>query len=259
MKSLAYPLSLVKMDLDDYTTHREEKYLQYIIMGYREMNMKGQTNVATVTLTMNSVLNSILPSDYVDWIKVGVRYRGKLLTLSVNEDLLMEDRYDECGDEFSYALESLGQCDSLESVYERFGGAWGWVDHYRAGNYVGELYGAGGGFNSLGYFNVKKELGLIQFTPEVPRTDIEMEYVSDASKVNISTIIPTELAEVLRQYCHWQLEEFKNKENTNESRVERAFGRYNRAFYDNKDRMSVPTVEQYLEACWSTYQSSPKR
>lgn len=257
MKSLAYPLSLVQMDLDDYTTHRKQKYLQYIIMGYRELKLKGQTNVSTAYLKMNSVLNSPLPPDYVDWIKVGVNYGGKLLTLSVNQDLMMENRYDECGDEFSSALSNLEQCNSLQSIYEVYGGVYTWIDHYRAGNYVGELYGAGGGNNPAGYFKVDKQMNLIQFTPEVPRTEIVLEYVSDASTVNISTIIPTELAEVLRQYTHWQLEEFSNK--SNESKVYRAFGRYNRAYQDNKDRMSLVTVEQYLDACWSTYQSSPKR
>lgn len=258
MKTLAYPLALVQMDREDYTTHQKQRYLQYIILAYRKMKLHGQLNVSVAYLTPNAVLNSVLPGDYVNWTKVGFMLCGKLITLSVNNDLIMEDRYDECGDEYSSALTCASdECNSIEVLSGIWGGTFEFASHYRGNNFVGEMYGAGGGWNNAGYFNVNKQLGLIQFSPEVPRTEIVLEYISDASDANINTVIPTEMADVLRHHAHWELAEFSKS--STQTDKDNAWGRFNAAYQEHKDIILLPTIEEYLESSWATYKSSPKR
>lgn len=257
MKTLAYPLSMVQMDLENYTTHNKQRYLQYLIYIYGKMKMKGQVNVSIAYITPNAVLNAPLPKDYVQWTKVGIKYCGTLITLSVNDDLMMEDGYDECGDEFSSALQCANDCNNIEVLSGLWGGTFEFASHYRGGNYVGEMYGAGGGWNRNGYFNIDKRLNLIQFDSSVPRTEIVLEYMSDASTANINTIIPSGLEDVLRMGCHWQLAEFSKSSSPFD--INNAYGRFNAALHEHADLITLPTIEEYLESSWSTIKSTVKR
>jgi len=256
MKNLNYCVSLVQMDLDDYTTHRQQKYLQYAIMGYRELKLRANNNVAVAYLTPNAVMNAVLPKDFAYYTKVGINVGGQIITLSVNKDIVVEDRYDDCGNPYSSALQAAEAC-SVEDIAGRYNGGYYYAPHYRNGQFVGEMYGVGGGFNDMGYFKINTDLNLIQFSREVPRVEIILEYASDASSVNGGTLIPTIIADTIRNFIHWQMVEYDNSVSLNEKY--NAYGRFNASFQKYKEILLTPTVEEYLDASWSTTSSSVKR
>jgi len=258
MKNLNYCVSLVQMHADDYTTHRKQKYLQLAILMYRELKFRAHTNVEVAYITPNAVMNSPLPKNFGYWTKVGINYGGTILNLSVNQDLVIENRFDECGDEFSSALAGITSGEiAIDSLGERYEGGYYYAPHWRNGQFVGEMYGVGGGYNGLGYFKVNPELNLIQFSPEVPRTEIVLEYASDGSDVNGSTLIPTIAVNTIVDGIFWLLAKHDNKLSLAEKNDK--WGNYNGEFQKYKELIFTPTIEEYTDAMYSTYKSTVKR
>lgn len=257
MKNLNYCVSLVQMHADDYTTHRKQKYLQLAIMAYRELKFRAHTNVEVAYITPNAVMNAPLPKDYAYYTKVGINYGGTILNLSVNQDIVIENRFDECGDQYSSALSDLTSADADVCLADRFNGGFYYAPHWRNGQYVGEMYGAGGGFNDLGYFKVNPELNLIQFSPEVPRTEIVLEYASDASSVNGATLVPTIVVNTIVDYVFWMIAKYDNSVPLSVKNDK--WGNYNGEFQKYKELILAPKIEEYQDAMYSSFKSTVKR
>src|SRR5258705_3965293 len=96
-KNLFYVLHLVQMDLDDYATNRVQKYLQYCIMGYRDLHLYAMPNIKVAYLTPNDALVADLPQDYERYTKIGMCLNGQIWTLTLNPDLCLTHRLSNCG------------------------------------------------------------------------------------------------------------------------------------------------------------------
>jgi hypothetical protein len=79
--------------------------------------------------------------------------------------------------------------------------------HYHNGEYRGGVYGLGGGLNGLGYYRLNPETNQIQFSSDVPTTEIVLEYISDGINQDGTTIIPIEAVEPLITFIRWKLAE----------------------------------------------------
>jgi hypothetical protein len=154
MKNLRYCVSLVQQDNDDYSAKMFQKYVQYAINTYRKYIQNGiDPTIDVFYATANDLGLINMPLDYEYYTKVGVLHRGKLYTLTLNPNLPINNRIDTCGD-------LVDDLSNMETTI--FDGGYPFVGHYRAGNYVGELYGLGGGINAFGYFNEDKKNRQIQ-------------------------------------------------------------------------------------------------
>lgn len=251
MKNLNYVASLVQMDMEDFTTHKRLKIIQYCIDCYKEvLRYKTDRSVEVAYLQPNDAMNAPWPSDYEYYTKVGINVGGQLVTLTLNNDIPLVRKY-ECGSEVADTSQvNLGVIDP--SV---FTGGWGYAPHYRAGQFVGEMYSLGGGFNELGYFRVDHKMRQFQFSG-VPQTEIVMEYVAD-SKTNGSTLIQYSDVPVIRAYVHWKLMEHDKKVPVYEK--DRKFGLFNAALVRRSDIEFIPTLSDYMDNCWKSVKSTVKR
>lgn len=251
MKNINYVVSLVQMDLHDYTTHEVSRILQYCIHCYKNVLLyKTNKSVEVAYLKPNEANNAPWPKDYEYYTKMAVNIGGQLLTLTLNPDIPLTRRY-ECGDEKkeNYS-DDLLKIDPFLYTYGYY-----YAPHYRDGMYVGEMYSMGGGFNEAGYFRVDYGLQQFQFY-NVPRTTIILEYVADKN-VNGATLIQNADVEVMRSYVHWQLLEHNRKIPANEK--ERKLGLFNAALQTRIHIANALTISDYLDNTYSTLRSGPKR
>lgn len=252
MKNLNYVASLVQLDLEDFTTHRRTKILQYCIDCYKAvLNYKVNANVNVAYLTPNDVNNAPWPLDYEYYTKIGMNIGGQIVTLTLNPDIPLSRKYD-CG------VEALDKATINWNAFNP--NAYGdigfdFAPHYRNGQFVGEMYGIGGGFNELGYFRVDKKMKQFQFF-NVPKTEIILEYVGD-DKVNGGTLIPYMDVASIRTYVHWQL--LEHKMGIPQSEKDRKFWTHNSELAKRVKLEFAPTMSDFLDVCYEGYKSSPKR
>jgi len=252
MKSLAYCVSLIQLDRDDFSSRNFQRYLQYAINTYKEEIAFGiSPSVNVMYGDLNNTLQTVdMPSDYEYYTKVAINVNGRYLTLTMNPNMPLDRRTDTCGDEV-VENNNIPSFDIYQQV--NYGYGYRFAGHYRAGNYVGELYGLGGGFNRAGYFTIDEKLRRFQFT-NVPRTEVVIEYVSN--NVGEGTMVDDMAVPVIRYGVHDQLALFDNVSEASKSRFN---NRFLGAREEYRIAKTLPTIDDYLDASYSTFKSSPKR
>jgi len=251
LKNIDYVVAQVQQDRDDYTTRNKDKYTQYAINAVRdELHFRLGDNIKVAYLEPN-VANIIpFPADYEYYTKVGIVIGGKVITLSVNNSFERTIEFDSCGDLIEQSIETL-----TEPNLDWFAGGYWFAPHFRAGNYVGEMYGYGSGNNDVGYFKVDNELRVF-YLYRVPRTTIVLEYKSSGD-FNGSTVVPTSAVTFLRACVHWQLAQHTKGISSMELQQ-----KSNQYFFEKeryKDIFFSFTLEDWLSWSYTQYSSSPKR
>jgi len=252
MKNLNYVVNLVQMDTRDFSSHNVPFITQYCVHAYKsELRFKANKSVKVAYLQMNDVLNAPMPKDYEYYVKVAINFGGQYITLTRNNDIALQRKVDDCG------LPKLQDITLNERLLDPFLYSYGYyyAPHYRNGQYVGEMYSMGGGYNEAGYFREDWELRQFQFY-NVASKEVVVEYVAD-EEANGNTMIPFSAVEPIRQYALWQMVEHDRRVPIYEK--QRAQDRYRFALANYENIVWTWTAEDYLDACYATTKSGPKR
>ena len=255
MYNLNYVVNFVKADLDESTTSMDKKILQYALHGYRhELKLKTEKKISVAYLTINDAFQAPLPLDFSRYTKIGVICNGRVITLSVNEDLALQNIFDDCGD---VTIDALNSCSCSPISGGQYPYGYYFAPHFRNGRYVGEMYGQRGGFNGRGYYKIFKEQGLIQFDINFPKFTYVLEYVSDGSADTGLTIIDFPSVDALRKYCHWQLVAYGKTPSLSFTQMKK--DEFYFALKELQWIIHAPTVDEWLDASYGAYMSGPKR
>jgi hypothetical protein len=210
--NLNYVVNSVLMDMDEYTTSKRKKILQYAIFGVTELNIFVLPSVEVAYLRQNDDFTIDLPDDYLDYIKVGVEVGGpderRIVTLTLNNTLPLPNTDklkicpNSCVDEPTLTL------NNTDYFIPGFG--YYFAEHYRNGQYVGEMYGLGGGMGLMQYRVDLKNRQII-LNELFENGEIVLEYKSTGIKTDGSTTIPRQAVAALRAYIKWELAENNDK------------------------------------------------
>lgn len=247
MKTIRYCVSMVQQDRDDFSAKMRQKILQYGINTYRQYIQTGINPTIEVFYAKPDSLGIInMPDDYEYYTKVGIIDNGRVFTLTLNRNMPLNRKWDTCGDEVKLN-------EDLDFKGTNYG--FPFVGHYRAGNYVGELYGLGGGINAMGYYTEDRKLRRLQVTNIPLNKELVIEYVS--SNITENTIIDDAAVNLIRYGIHQQL----TLHDAQETQVRR--DNMEREFYKALDHYtmttSIPTVDEYLDLIYATSKSGIKR
>lgn len=253
MKNLAYCVSLVQLDRDDFSPQGRSKYLQYAINTYKEHIAFGLGQSVEVMYATPDALGMVdFPCDYEYYTKVAINVGGNYLTLTLNRNMALNRKWN-CGEE---THESRQATDGLDALGLTASAPYGvaFAGHYRAGNFVGELYGLGGGINAAGYFTEDRKLRRFQFTNLPTAREVVIEYVSNS--ISEGSIVEDMAINVIRYGVHDQLALFSGDNQAEKQRFE---GRFREALREYQIKSTMPTLSDYLDAMYRDLQSSPKR
>lgn len=200
--------------------------------------------------TPNSALLAPLPSDYEYYTKIGVVINGVWYTLTRNDNIATPT-FNTCG------IQELSSTSPL--TVSELCNRWGYfniVPHWRSGQYIGEAYFLGGGWNALGYFTIDEKNNQIVLR-NVPVTQFCMEYVSNGSDGG-ATLISQSAVEPIRQYVHWQLKEHTYIDKMNIGEKQRAEYNFEKAFQRYKMIVTTPTIQEYVDTMYNSFMSTVK-
>lgn len=253
MKNLAYCVSMVQLDLEDFSPRNYNRFMQYAINTYKdEIGFGVSPSVDVLYGDIDPTLGTVeMPMDYEYYTMVAIMINGRLITLTRNDYMALDRRYTTCGEPEPDSIN--GANTYFNSAYMNTFG-YPFAGHFRSGNFVGELYGLGGGINPAGYFTEDWKLRRFQFT-NVPLTSVVIEYVSN--NAGPGSLVDDLAVPVIRYGVHDQLSVFDKKENqANKSRME---GRFREAVLNYRVAKTTPTLQDYLDNQYRSYQSAPKR
>lgn len=254
-KPIMYIVHSVATDLRETNTNNYPYYLKFALDCYRELNLFTLPSIKTVNLTFSDAFTVDLPDDYVNYTAIGVRI-GRHIYLLGRDDKLVLNRSDECPTPIEEVLQAPDRFAQLFPYGYFFSGA------FRNGQYVGEQYAYGGGWNSKGYYRVDLEKHQIQFSNIIPKTEIILEYKSTGMDCDGSVEIPYEAISAMTAFVHWkriQYDEsiknarFKALEMSDRERqwkIEFGKLRHYRLMF---------TVQEFMDSKYRTIKSTPKR
>jgi len=266
-KNLSYIVHTVQNDLGDYSTTNFQRLLQMSVQGLRQLNLYSSiNNIKVAYLTVNSNQTVDLPDDYVDYTKIGFCKGGQIITLGQNDQLCLPRKSNDCGEPLSSKLHSVsndaqGAANSDDfGAFSPFGFGFGYgyyfAAHFRNGQYIGELFGLGGGF-AQAYYRIDKENWQIALSDVVPQDEIILEYKSDGSSADGSTVVPPEAIEALTMYVHWRIIEFDKRAPAVDKQRKRAL------LLEEETKLRAFklafTMAEYYDSFYASIKSGPKR
>jgi len=257
--SIRYVVMGILNRLQDYSMKQYLRITQIAIEGFNEELSMFHTDAGleVVYLEMSDAKTVQLPSDFVDYVRIGIPINGKLRVLTKHDKILFPRTFygSVIGGEFvAGSGDSVGNTDSGDT--EGVSNALFFSDHYRNGQFIGGLYGLPGGIDAA-YYRIDKEMRQIVFTGEVPRSEIVVEYISNGLKADGSSLIPRETVAPLRTYVlHAMIE---NDPRVPQNEKERRMIAHEKAIEALRSFQSIFTKEEYLQMVWGTSVQIPKR
>ena len=233
----------------EYTEHKYMQYLDIALRGLKELAFDVTQEVKAKTLPVNENLTVDLPSDYVDYVRIGVCNNGVIRDLSKYLGSCLSRATDECGAPIAKSSGSdTRDLDNIEDIY--------WFSNYRGGENMGRIYGVGGGQSDFGYYRIDTERNQISLASPFAGGSIYLEYIGDGSGDNGQYDIHVHAEEALRAYIWWKSIQRKRMIPMNEKEMAR------RDWYNEKRlaiaRFSNFTKQEALQQSRKNFKQTPK-
>lgn len=241
--NIRYVVMSVLNRMNDYSMRNYKRIAQFVIEGFTDLNLYHTTNVEVVYLYMSAAKVVDVPPDFIDWIKVGIPYQGKLRTLT-KDDLILKPRKFQDG-------KDVGNIDATLTNQASY-----FSSHFKNGKFVAGLYGLRGGVNRA-YFRYDEERRQFIFTGDVPLSEIVLEYVSTGVSLSSSTIIPRQAVKPLVNWTFWQMAEYDSSVPGSEK------DRKKHLYYEDVSELRAlyftPTKDEYRDVMYKTIKQTPRR
>jgi hypothetical protein len=233
------------------------KILFYAKEAIKELNYDALKEIKALELSVDDSLRFVLPSDYVNWVRISMYKDGVLYPLSENRKVMSADAYlqDNTGKmlfdadgnilrpEFS-GLDYDRIVNSSMSTYTGSGMYSGSMGYFVGGNwYFNMSVGARFGLNPEEAninpsFVVDKKRGVINFSSSIGKELVVLEYVSDGMENGDNSLISVNKLFEKYIYAEIKFNILDNKEGVQEYKVRRARKERTALLRNAKIRMS---------------------
>lgn len=228
-------------------SHKYMMYKSHGIRALKEFHMDITREVKTVALVMDSIKSVELPSDYINWTKVGLQIGDKIKAFIPDNQIALNWSENNCGDKQVNAsatdyYNSITETDLRYPV--RF---WNITSKYNDyGEYAGGDYGYGAGPIRNGF---RINDGRIYFNSDVNTTVVYLEYISNGFNPSEQSLVPETCEDAIRMYIKWKEASFSSNKGGPAGREAMGWQQqYRNAVRLAKARLSPITTEGVLHA-----------
>lgn len=235
--------------LEIYHMSHYSRFVEFAKLGFFDLQLYAMDRVKTAYLTPNSVGIVNLPSDYVDYVSIGINVQGEMWTLGLNQNLIGEGDPDiNCG----ALVKETGQ-----NCYVAPGLQYNFSDHFRGAQYIGGVYGLGGGLNGDYYKVDKRNRRIILRNNNLGNNKLVVEYISTGVEFCGDTLIPRESLLAIRAFILWQNISAKPKVPKNEKLYQERL--YLREAEKVNELSTLFTKDEYLDTIYKRTFQGVKR
>lgn len=230
--------------------HWYPEYLFHASACLRELSFDTLKLVNTKRLPVNDYGAVDLPSDYSDFISVGIELGGTISKIPQQEWISPLRVHNTSG---QFVAQSTDDIDlAARSFFAGYYGNWSWywniTDGY--GEPTGRFYGSNGGTEQG--FKIVKERRQIQLTDNFKGGGIVLMYISNGQSIDNATQIDWAAFSTIQAYIGWKSSRNANIKNSQEAT----------SFYHEKKllraRLSNLTMIDIKQVLHSSYRASIK-
>jgi hypothetical protein len=247
VKTIDYVVHNVQNAINDMGTTNYRRLLQFAIDGYHELNLYILPQIKSTFITPDDTGTAAFPNDYIFYTAIGVCVGDSIVNLTMKNNMCPP------------GAEQTPLADILQS-----GTAFGFGPYsyyygttYRNGQYVGELYGVGGGWNKHGYYKEDRGLRQFNFSNILAGRQLILEYKASGIDCDGSVVIPLEAVPALRAYVLWQIEEHNSQ--IAPSIKERKYRMYIKEYDRLRFFVNRKTVSEFLDQKYKYGAQTAKR
>lgn len=190
------------MEEGDYGLHQYQMFLEWALECVQDFRIDSVHEVKTVIETVDSISTIPFPSDYVSWLKVGVKIGDRVKTLITNDRLSNHFDLDSSGNEEANERYTPNYTDSLNATSD-YTGYW-FRNVLFDGISNGNIFGYGNGSQGEGDFKVDRANRRFVFTSDLVGTDLLIEYVSTGLDESSDTLVEETLRKAVKYYILWR-------------------------------------------------------
>jgi len=176
----------------------------------REMAMDDMKLVIPVLLDINDLGQSKLPSDYIDYVQVGVRTGQYMRPLVEQNSINPLPNYDNSGVQVTYAnvppADATGAISTAGLINIPVGLYWGTVVYNDYGENTGRLFGWGNAaINDT--FKIIRERNIIQFNDYLGYDKAVLLYIGDGTNCTAASMVDSYAPQTITDFIKWQFKE----------------------------------------------------
>lgn len=226
----------------DFGMSNYDYWFHLAIKGIEKMNIFELRTESVAYLSVPSTNILDLPSDYVDYINIGVvDGQGVFHSLTWDQNILPVPQAD-CGEDTSNVLRA--QKAVRPATFFPGWGGWNWG--------FGGNYGMTGGYN-VGYYNVNRDTNQLYISGLVEGTAIVLIYKTTGVSINGVTMVRTQMSEAIISWCMMTAQKHDViKSNTNWANVH--YGDLS----DIEDLDQAITMDEFLDIIYGAKKQTPK-
>lgn len=246
--TLSYVVRSIQNDLNDYSMQQYKRLMQITIEGLGFLRIFHAGAIQVAYLQCNSAGIVPFPKDYIRYSKIGIYCHGRVVTLTMNNTMAL-NRAQVCAEDIR-VMEGQGGGSIID----------GWTDgyyfapHYVGDQYVGGLYGAGGGIN-IAYYKIDEVAKQIQFNGFIPN-DKRMVLEYQSTGISAGTIISRDELDPLKKYVHQYRVEYDDRVPL--STKERRGDQFDKSVIQLRASKGYFTMSEYMDTLYRAHKQSPK-
>jgi len=226
---------------------RYEQGKHWVLECYRSFNFDLDTIVKTVTLSLTAWKAVSLPSDYIDYVMIGVEF-DKQIRLFTNDrriSLFQADNVPPNGDPAPrIGSNSLPDPSDISRFF--------FYNYDGRGMDTGKLFGLSVKTNGIGEFKINSQRREIQFNLSLTSTtQIYLEYVSDGINPSEKICVNIYAAKLLKLYAHWMRHTFAKSSTIAEKQM--AEKMYYQEYWMVQNRLFPLRAEDIMEIQRDSY------
>jgi len=197
------------LDDNDLTEHWFDKFLRWGIRGLEELALDTWQEPKTCLLTVTNRKTVVLPSDFVDWLKIGVQVGQYCITMGINDELTGLRRDANSPQVMGLLSQHMPNGTDLT--------AYGGYTFFNFGG--GSFFGIGTGLPSKGYFRVHKTTTCkeLLLDYDYPYSKVYVEYISNGFDPCGETIVDPYFKDYVLKYIDFMYEDKNNPKATEAS------------------------------------------
>jgi hypothetical protein len=202
----------------------------------------------SIVVEIDSTRIVTMPSDFVRYTKVGICRNGRIVTLSLDNELCKNEKACDCStkDEADEQIDAIASGTLTPTFgYPFFG--------YDGGYPIGELYGMSGGYNIHGFYKFDKANNRFMFHGVREGEKVIIEYKSNGVGDGASAV-PTEAEEAIVNFILW-----KSNEKTNPSFSDRCYRNYKIQYEQLRKIYGSFTESEWRDSNYRGIKSTVKR
>jgi len=224
------------------TIHHYYQFFHYAQKCFRELNLDTLKTVQVTELTIGNGNSVSLPSDFIDWVKVGIKVGQYVKPLVQLPSLMKTPNRDANGNEITYP--------------EMWRGYYLQVNGNDRGEHLGKDYGHGNG-SSADSFTFVPGRNELRFDISYPKGNkILLEYIGYGTNANTTTSITMYAQDTVENYIIWKYK--CSLRNSPVATQQMAMQEYYNSLRILRGRLNAVTVQDIIRISRNNYKASIK-